>query len=51
MANVEEKVENLLKQKIELPLLVINEGNYKFESIVCKVDDIYHISPEFEINF
>ena len=29
----------------------INEGNYKFESIVCKVDDIYHISPEFEIDF
>ena len=38
-------------KKIELPLLVINEGNYKFESIVCKVDDIYHISPEFEIDF
>ena len=36
--------------KIELPLLVINKGNYKFESIVCKVDDIYHISPEFEID-
>lgn len=38
-------------KKIELPLLVINEGNYKFESIVCKVDDVYHISPEFEIDF
>ena len=37
-------------KKIELPLLVINEGNYKFESIICKVDDVYHISQEFEIN-
>ncbi len=37
-------------KSIILPLLVINEGNYKFESIVCKTEDTYHISEPFELN-
>lgn len=37
-------------KSIILPLLVTNEGNYKFESIVCKAEDKYHISEPFELN-
>ena len=37
-------------KSIVLPLLITNEGNYKFESIVCKTEDKYHISDPFEIN-
>ena len=34
--------------KIELPLLVTNEGKYKIENIICKTDEDYHISNELE---
>ena len=37
-------------KSIILPLLVTNEGNYKFESIVCKAENTYHISEPFELN-
>jgi len=37
-------------KSIILPLLVINAGNYKFESIVCKAENTYHISEPFELN-
>lgn len=36
--------------KMEIPLLVTYEGNYKFENIVCNVDGIYHISNSLDLN-
>ena len=35
---------------INLPLVVINEGSYKFENIVCTVDGVYHISNSLNLN-
>ena len=36
--------------RMEIPLIVTCEGNYKFENIVCNVDGIYHISNSMELN-
>ena len=35
---------------ISLPLVVVNEGNYKFENIVTCENGIYHISNSFDVN-
>lgn len=36
--------------KMEIPLLVTYEGNYKFENIVCNMEGIYHISNSIDLN-
>ena len=36
--------------RIELPLLVTLDGNYKFENIVLYNDRIYHISNSLNLN-
>lgn len=37
-------------KKITLPLLVVYEGNYKFENVVSCIDGIYHISNSLNLN-
>jgi len=36
--------------KMEIPLIVTYEGNYKFENIVCNTDGTYHISNSLDLN-
>lgn len=36
--------------KMEIPLLVIYEGNYKFENVVSNINGIYHISNSIDLN-
>ena len=38
-------------KSINLPVIVINQGNYKFENIVCNVEGKYHISNSLNLNF
>ena len=38
-------------KSINLSLVAINLGNYKFENIVCNVDGKYHISNSLNLNF
>lgn len=37
-------------KKMEIPLLVTNEGQYVFESVVYNNEDVYNISNSLEIN-
>lgn len=36
--------------RMEIPLMVTYEGNYKFENIVCNIDGTYHISNSLDLN-
>jgi len=36
--------------KMEIPLIVSTEGEYKFENIVCNYNGIYHISNSLDFN-
>ena len=36
--------------KMEIPLIVTYEGNYKFENIVCNQNGTYHISNSIDLN-
>ena len=36
--------------RMEIPLIVTYEGNYKFENIVCNIDGTYHISNSIDLN-
>ena len=34
--------------KMEIPLIVSSDGEYKFENIVCNYNGIYHISNSLD---
>lgn len=36
--------------KMEIPLMVTCEGNYKFENVVCNINGTYHISNSIDLN-
>ena len=36
--------------KMEIPLLVVYEGDYKFENVVCNIDGKYHISNSLDLD-
>lgn len=36
--------------RMEIPLLVTYEGDYKFENIVCNIDGTYHISNSMDLS-
>ena len=36
--------------RMEIPLIVTYEGNYKFENIVCNQNGTYHISNSIDLN-
>ena len=36
--------------RMEIPLMVTYEGNYKFENVVCNTEGTYHISNSVDLN-